>query len=534
MTTSTSSTPSLAEWLATDPTAALAEIDRLRARRNLWRPLPGPQSLALNSRATIVGYGGAAGGGKTDLAIGAAVTRHRKAIIFRREYPQLRDIVSRGRDLLDESPVGWKYNANETTFRFEDGRTLELGAVQLADDWRKYKGRAHDYVAFDEATEFQESQVRALLAWLRTTEPGQRVRAVLTFNPPTSQEGMWVIRFFAPWLDPEHPNPAAPGELRWFAMVDGQEREVPDGSPFEHVGPTGEAETIRPMSRTFIPARLSDNPYLLATDYGTVLQSLPEPLRSQLLRGDFAAGMESDPWQVIPTAWVQQAQRRWREWSPDGRPPDGFEPACSGLDVAHGGKDKTVTAVRYAAVGAARCWVAPPVKVPGADTPDGKAAASAFLRAWPGQGRANIDAIGYGASAAERLRDAPPMGHGIATAAAVNVAEKSEFRDRSGKFGMRNLRAEMYWRLREALDPDGPILMALPPDPELLADLCQPRFEIQTTGIKIEDKADVAGRLGRSPDVGDAVALTMLDMTPPPPPSKVPVRARDPLARYRG
>lgn len=35
-----------------------------------WRPLPGPQSMAYHSAADVVGYGGAAGGGKTDLACG--------------------------------------------------------------------------------------------------------------------------------------------------------------------------------------------------------------------------------------------------------------------------------------------------------------------------------------------------------------------------------------------------------------------------------------------------------------------------------
>ena len=32
------------------------------------------------------------------------------------------------------------------------------------------------------------------------------------------------------------------------------------------------------------------------------LQSLPEPLRSQMLYGDFNAGTEDDSMQVIPTA----------------------------------------------------------------------------------------------------------------------------------------------------------------------------------------------------------------------------------------
>jgi hypothetical protein len=70
------------------------------------------------------------------------------------------------------------------------------------------------------------------------------------------------------------------------------------------------------MSRTFIPSRVSDNPYLMGTGYMTQLQSLPEPLRSQMLYGDFHAGVQDDPWQVIPTAWVEAAMARWKRPRP--------------------------------------------------------------------------------------------------------------------------------------------------------------------------------------------------------------------------
>ena len=90
-------------------------------------------------------------------------------------------------------------------------------------------------------------------------------------------------------------------------MIDGTETETPDGTPFMHGG-----DFITPMSRTFIPSRVSDNPYLMGTGYMTTLQSLPEPLRAQMLYGDFNAGVEDDPWQVIPSAWVEAAQARWK------------------------------------------------------------------------------------------------------------------------------------------------------------------------------------------------------------------------------
>lgn len=473
---------------------AKAELELRRRRADappLWKPFPNsPQGNAVESPADITGYGGAAGGGKTDLELGLALTRHHNSIIFRREYPQLRGIVERSRELIGERG---RFNSVSNLWRLDDGRTIELGAVQHAHDVSKYRGRPHDLIAFDEATEFLEQQVRFLIGWLRTTIPGQRCRVVLTFNPPTNVEGQWVVRFFAPWLDETHHNPALPGELRWFATVDGQETERPDGEPFEHNG-----ETIKPLSRTFYPAKLSDNPALANTSYEATLQSLPEPLRSQLLNGDFKAGIKDDPWQLIPTAWVKAAQERWR---PDGAT---VLMTCIGLDVAHGGEDQTVLAPRFGD------WFGSLSKHPGRQTPNGASAAALAVALIQGSAYINVDAIGYGASCQERLAE----DHGL-PAYAVNVAEKSDFRDRSGKYRMVNKRAEMYWRLREALDPEGDTELALPRDPELLADLTAPKYEITTAGIKVEAKADIKERLGgRSPDCGDAVALAMLpDMT---------------------
>jgi hypothetical protein len=464
-----------------------------RVGRAAWTPQPGPQTLAIESPADVTGYGGAAGGGKTDWLLGTALTRHRKSIVFRREFVQLRDVISRTKDILADSPDAGRFNGQSLTWRFDDGRSLELGAVQREDDWRKYRGRPHDFIGIDEATEFLENQVRGLLGWLRTTVTGQRCRIGLTFNPPTGPDGQWVVRWFAPWLDETHPNPAKPGELRWYATVGGEEKEVPDGTPFEDDG-----EMVYPQSRTFIPARLSDNPYQDTPEYRATLQSLPEPLRSQLLKGDFAAGTDLDPWQVIPTAWVKQAQARWRA---QPKPPGPM--TCIGLDVAHGGKDKTVIAPRH------DHWFAPLQKFPGVATPNGISAAVLVVKAIQPPAFVNVDAIGYGASAAERLAEKGPVGFDL-PAHAINVAARSEHRDKSGKYRMLNVRAEAYWRLREALDPESYQHLALPDDPELLSDLTSAKYEITTAGIKIEDKAEISARLSRSPDCGDAVALAML------------------------
>jgi hypothetical protein len=80
---------------------------------------------------------------------------------------------------------------------------------------------------------------------------------------------------------------------------------------------------------------------------------------------------------------------------------------------------------------------------------------------------------------------------------AINVAGASEEYDGTGKSRLTNVRAAMYRRLREALDPAGGDDLRLPPDPELLADLTLARFEVRASGIVVEAKEKIKERLGK-------------------------------------
>ena len=99
-------------------------------------------------------------------------------------------------------------------------------------------------------------------------------------------------------------------------------------------------------------------------------------------------------------------------------------------------------------------------------------------------------------------------GNGIVTVP-FNGATAAVGRTKDRALGFANKRAEAWWRLREALDPDQPggSPLALPDDAVLAGDLTAPTFEVGTRGILIEDKDAVRKRLGRSPDRGDAVVM---------------------------
>lgn len=463
-----------------------------------WTPLPpregqhdSPQALGYDSQADILYFGGQAGGGKTDLLLGLAGTRHRKSIIFRREYKQFREIEDRSHQLFDDYG---HYQTQKMLWRFRDQRSVEFGAVEYTKDLKNFQGRPHDLIGFDEVANFLEAQFRFLIGWLRTTTPGQRCRVVAAGNPPTDADGEWVVQYWGPWLDPQHPYPAAPGELRWYATVDGRDEARADGTPFTHDG-----ELIVPMSRTFIPASVDDNPYLIASGYKTILQNLPEPLRSKLLKGDFSAGLEDNPWQVIPTAWVDAAMARWTDEQPD------LPLSAIGVDVARGGKDQTAIAKRYGP------WYPPVKKYPGVQTPDGPTVAAVVMVEHEDNATINIDIIGVGGSGYDHVKS-----HWPKTQAMNGAVRDPHARDRSGQLAFRNKRAEWYWRMREALDPVTGDDLALPPDRELRADLIAARWKLSAQGIQIEDKDEIKQRLGRSPDVGESIIYASAPAALPP------------------
>ena len=143
--------------------------------------------------------------------------------------------------------------------------------------------------------------------------------------------------------------------------------------------------------------------------------------------------------------------------------------------------------------------------MPGVRTQNGADVSTLLAPLLSRGGFANLDIVGIGASAYD-----DGLRNGL-NVIGINGSAPSDATDRSGKLRFLNLRAEMYWKLREALDPDGDAPLALPPDPELSADLRAQRWEITKGGIKVEPKDEIAKRLGRSPDCGDAVALTMLE-----------------------
>lgn len=457
-------------------------------------PNPGPQSEAYLSDADELYFGGAAGGGKSFLLIGLGVTCHRNTLILRRTA---KDTKALSKAIQTLGYGSWKWVGNGGELVTPDGRVIEVAGCQHAGDEESYQGQAHDLKAFDELPQFLESQYKFIIGWNRPLDPRryprQRCRVVGAGNPPTNPEGEWVLRHWRAWLDPTAGQLAKPGELRWYTTIKGEEIECADGRPVTHDG-----TQYVPRSRTFIPARLEDNPDLMASGYAATLEAMPEPLRSMLRYGDMLAAREDHRWQLIPTKWVVEANKRWARRQQAASVP--LE--ALGVDVAMEGKDKFVIATRHGRT------IKNLVKRKGTEVPDGQAAVALVVAAGGGDPKVkvNIDAIGIGKSAFDLCQAT-----GLKHVKAVVVSNSTNYRDEKVpalKFG--NVRAAMMWRVRQLLDPEGgpdETRLALPPDPELTADLCAPRYEMRAGGVYVERKEDIRERIGRSTDAGDAVAL---------------------------
>jgi hypothetical protein len=384
-------------------TAMLAQANAILGDA-AWVANVGPQSDAYYCLADELFYGGQAGGGKSDLLLGLALTAHERSLILRRVNRDVGSLIDRTAGILG-TRAG--YNGQSHIWRRPDGRTLEFGGCQYEHEKERYKGRPHDLKAFDEVSDFSESQYTFIIGWNRTTTGGQRCRVVAAGNPPTKPEGLWVLKRWAAWLDPKHPHPAKPGELRWYTTDDnGKEVEVDGRGPHLING-----KPVYARSRTFIPAKVTDNPDLVASGYQAMLDALPAELRAAYRDGNFQAELCDDEFQLIPTAWIRAAMDRWQH--------DGWQKCAMtamAVDPAGGGRDAAEIAWRHGG------WYAPLVSVRGPETADGSAMAARVIRHRHERCPVIIDAGGgYGGTTTQRLQD-----NGVPATAFNGASESTE------------------------------------------------------------------------------------------------------------
>jgi predicted phage terminase large subunit-like protein len=210
------------------------------------------QARFLLTDKTEAGYGGAAGGGKSDALLMAALQYARfpgyRALILRRTFTDLNmpgSILNRCHEWLEHTDARWHSKEATYTFPQRHGHpaSLTFGYLQHEEDKRRYAGSEFHYIAFDELTQFSESQWTFLLSRLRRNVGDTLPLRARWASNPGGVGHIWVKERFA----------------------------LPHGRP----------------DRPFIPARIADNAFIDREAYIKGLADLPAVLREQLLNGDW-------------------------------------------------------------------------------------------------------------------------------------------------------------------------------------------------------------------------------------------------------
>lgn len=194
---------------------------------------------------------------------------------------------------------------------------------------------------------------------------------------------------------------------------------------------------------------------------------------------------------LIPLDWIEQAMAR--ELTAD--------PAHTfiGVDVARFGDDSTVIATLKGR------QLQPLKEFEGIDTM--RTAGETVRELEQDASIAAVDVIGVGAGVVDRLNELEKR------VIPVNVALEAEGVERDGKESKLvypNLRSQLWWLAREALNPDSPSCIALPRDQDLAAELSSIKYKVDSQGrIVVEPKDAMKKRLGHSPDRADAVCLAL-------------------------
>jgi hypothetical protein len=218
-----------------------------------------------------------------------------------------------------------------------------------------------------------------------------------------------------------------------------------------------------------------------------------DPRWEARVRGEWADNEVSG---VIPRSWVLLAVERWKEWQESDLPVEKLVGARAfGVDTAGEGDDETCVSER---VGYTCLYVEREGMGNDTQTPAHRVAERMRRRG----GRAVVDYNGQGQGTADRLIE---EGYEVIKFIAQG---RTDATDTSGEYTFVNNRSCAWWNMRELLDPQSSIPVALPDDEQLISDLTSPRYVIRTGAkIYVEDKKETKKRLGRSPDTGDSVIM---------------------------
>jgi phage terminase large subunit-like protein len=275
--------------------------------KQVIRPQRGSQELAMNIKADLIIYGGAAGSGKSHLLLMKSLPYIKDpnfhASYFRRNTKQL---TQQG-GLWEESgkmyrPFKPKTNSSDKKHTFRSGSSIAFNHLEHEKHKLSYQGGQLSAIFFDELTHFTETQFTYLLSRLRSDAEVDGF-CMASCNPDNES---WVLNWVEWWLDEEgYPDKDKQGVVRYYLIIDDKPVFADTAEELEDLYPdmcrvynpnTDEYVHVPPKTFTFISGTIFDNPILIQNNpkYLAELNALPRVERARLLEGNWYAVPESE------------------------------------------------------------------------------------------------------------------------------------------------------------------------------------------------------------------------------------------------
>lgn len=281
------------------PAICIPDNGRDDKKEYALKPQAGPQTMFMASKADIVIYGGAAGGGKT-YALLLEGLRHKDVkgfggVIFRHNYNQISSeggLWDASHKIFDQVPGMVPGKTPKLHWKYPGGGRLNFAHISCDDDLASWQGTEICYLGFDELTHFSRKQFLYMLSRNRST-CGIKPYVRATCNPDADS---WVASFIEWWIDQDtgYPIPERSGVIRYMCVLNNTIYFAPTA---EELAEKYDVNVEECKSVTFIASRLEDNRALMENDprYVANLKALLEVDRERLLLGNWkikpAAGM---------------------------------------------------------------------------------------------------------------------------------------------------------------------------------------------------------------------------------------------------
>lgn len=290
--------------LAGKATMELAKIRQARAEKSLvvvkpycpHQPSP-KQKLYLALDCEEAFYGGAAGGGKSDALIEAALqyidVPSYSAGLFRRQDVDLRKpgaILERARRWFAGTAAKWV--ADMSAFRFPSGATIHFGfAPSEKFVEANYQGSEFQFIGIDELASWDEKTYLFLFSRLRRLEGTPVPIRMRPAGNPGGRGAEWIRRRFIDFAKHTGDGTTTVKELVKLHKLGEQLPEPPVyvSPPSTEAVAVAKKYGMRAQGAYFVPAYAEDNPGLDRAAYMMALTRMTADRRAQLEHGDWWA-----------------------------------------------------------------------------------------------------------------------------------------------------------------------------------------------------------------------------------------------------